>query len=80
MPFLYVVILIFLILSYWVNKCLCKYNKIILVFKIYKLPATYDLTLSNAFISMILFGIFIHSLFGFWIYSNTNILADVKIL
>jgi len=78
LPILYVAVFFSLFLTYWVDK--------FMLLNYYRKPPQYDLYMSKLFNSVVLFGVLIHYLIGFWIYGNSTLLnspntqASIKVL
>jgi len=70
MPILYVSILLFMFITYWLDKWL--------FLRFYRIPPKYDLFISKVFLNFILFSILCHSAIGLWIYGNPLFLIDAS--
>mmetsp|Transcript_26725 Transcript_26725/g.27770 ORF Transcript_26725/g.27770 Transcript_26725/m.27770 type:complete len:1347 (+) Transcript_26725:6-4046(+) len=67
-PILYACLLLFLFMTYWLDK--------ILLLRFYKTPPQYDIFLNKTFNYIISIAIFLHLCFAIWIFGNPDIFAD----
>lgn len=76
MPILYIIAFLSFFTSYWVDKFLCKsiisflYS---IVLRVYRTPPRYDTALATKTRKIIKYSIFLHFIFGFYMYSNSSI-------
>ena len=59
---------------YWVDKYLCKFHndkQIFLVLRFYMTPPRYGIEMSEVTRKAMMFAIFLHLAFGFYMYSNS---------
>lgn len=74
MPLLYFIGMIQFFLIYWVDKFLCKcYIKLIIfiVMRFYRTPPRYGIEMSEVTRKAMMYAIFVHLAFGFYMYSNS---------
>ena len=74
MPLLYFIGMIQFFLMYWVDKYLCKFHndkQIFLVLRFYRTPPRYGIEMSEVTRKAMMFAIFLHLAFGFYMYSNS---------
>ena len=80
MPLLYFIGFLQFFVMYWVDKILCKSLIVIIadyciVLRFYKTPPRYGIELSDISRNIMQYAILLHMLFGFYMYSNSQILT-----
>jgi len=76
MPLLYPIGMFQMIATYWVDKYLCKQritNPAYLVLRFYKTPPRYGIEMSNVVRNVMQQAVWVHMLFGFYMFSNSQI-------
>ena len=75
MPVLYFIAFLQYFITYWVDKYLCKYSifnlNLPIVLRFYRTPPRYGIEMSETTRRSMSFGIFLHLLIGFYMYSNS---------
>jgi len=76
MPLLYPIGMFQMIATYWVDKYLCKLiitQTLLIVLRFYKTPPRYGIEMSNVVRNVMQQAVLIHMLFGFYMFSNSQI-------
>jgi hypothetical protein len=76
MPLLYIIGMLQMFMTYWVDKFLCKClcaSLTCLVLRFYKTPPRYGIEMSDVVRRSMQFAIFLHMAFGFYMFSNSQI-------
>lgn len=76
---LYPITIVSLLLTYGIDKYLCKSYctnlNLFIVLRVYRTPLTYDHTLADKALIIMKFALFVHFAFGYYMYSNSNIFS-----
>jgi len=81
MPILYMIATLQTFVLYWVDKILCKFFGIMyIVLRLYMKPPKYGNEMAEVSRNAMAYAIFFHFIFGFLMYSNSNIFAYSNII
>lgn len=75
---LYPITVLTLLITYGIDKYLCKENScdyVLIVLRVYRTPLKYDMTLAEVARKIMKIAVFLHFCFGYYMYSNSAIFS-----